>query len=76
MATTIQIDEGTKRQLDAMKESSRQTYEEVIEKMIELTKEDEAELTVHAKQALRKAREDVKRRKVYTTKQLIKELGV
>jgi ATP-dependent protease HslVU (ClpYQ) ATPase subunit len=35
MVTTIQLNENVKMQLDQMKESDRQTYEDVIIKMIQ-----------------------------------------
>jgi phosphoserine phosphatase len=76
MATTIQVEESTKRQLEALKGSPRQTYEEVIEELLELAREDDAGLTPQTKKAIRMAREDIKRGRVYTTRQLIKELGI
>ena len=39
MITTIQLDENVKKDLDRMKETPRETYEQVIVKMIHLIEE-------------------------------------
>lgn len=76
MVTTVQLQGSTKRELEHLKESPRQTYEEVIERLIELAKEETAELSVETKQNLQKARRDIKEGRVISTVQLIRELGV
>lgn len=54
MPTTIQISDNAKRVLDRMKIFERETYNEVIENMIE----DSLELNEKTKQGLRKARKE------------------
>lgn len=37
MVTSIQIHEGVKRELDTLKESNRESYEDIIKRLIEST---------------------------------------
>ncbi len=74
--TTVQVPVLLKRRLDALKETPRQTYGETIEKLVDLAVEDRAELAPETKRALAKAREDVRRGRVYTTRELIRELSI
>ncbi|MEM3086951.1 MAG: hypothetical protein QXT68_07435 [Halobacteria archaeon] len=45
-------------------------------KLVDLAMEDRAELAPETKKALARAREDVKRGRVCTTRELIRELGI
>jgi hypothetical protein len=44
MVTTIQLNESVKKALDEMKQSSRDTYEDVIVKMMKKVSEDKEKL--------------------------------
>jgi hypothetical protein len=74
MVTTIQVTEKTKNTLKRMKLSSKETYEEVILRLIEISREEE-ELSNETIQNIEKALKDVKRGKLYSNDEVKKELG-
>ena len=76
MPTTIQVELDTKERLEELKETERQTYDEIIRKLIEEAEEDRLEFSEKTKSAIAKAREDAKKGRVYTTKELIMELKI
>lgn len=75
MATTIQVTEETKEALERMKLFPRETYEDVICRLIEISKEEE-ELSTETIQNIEKALEDVKKGRLHTTEEVKKELGI
>lgn len=75
MVTTIQVTEKTKDALERMKLFPRETYEEVICRLIEISKEEE-ELSIETIQNIEKALKDVKRDRLYSTEEVKKELGI
>ena len=75
MVTTIQVTEETKDALKKMKLFPRETYEEVICRLMEIDKEEE-ELSTETIQNIEKALEDVKRGRLYSTEEVKKELGI
>lgn len=77
--TTIQVSNRLKKNLDAFKEHSRETYEEVIDRLVEIVKEDEEsdlELSEETLAGIKESTEDLRKGRVYTSKQLRKELGL
>ena len=70
--STIQVREETKKILQSMKLHSRETYEEVIERMIE----DLSELDEKTKAEIEEARKDIESGKFVTHEQLKKDLGL
>ena len=72
MATTIQISDNVKSVLDRMKMMERETYNEVIERMIE----DDLELNEKTKQEIEEARKRVKSGKFITQEEAKKRLGL
>lgn len=58
-----------------MKLFPRETYEEVIQRLIEISKEEE-ELSTETMQNIEKALEDVKKGRTYSTEEVKKELGI
>lgn len=72
MYTTIQVTAELKKMLEAMKLYDRETYNEVIERLVE----DELELTEETKKEIEAARKEIKEGKFVTHKQLKKELGL
>lgn len=76
MATTIQIQDNTKERLDNLKEHARETYDELIGDLIALKEEERMELSAKTKAAIERGRDDINKGRVYTTAQLIKELGI
>ncbi len=78
-STTIQVSTKVKRELDGFKDYKRETYCEVIGKLIELVKEDEEskmQLSEETLKDIKEAEQDIKKGKVYTTAQIKRELGI
>ena len=75
MVTTIQLEEKTKERLERMKLFPRETYNEVIIRLV-LTSREETELSEQTIKNIEKALEDVKKGKLYSTKEVRKELGI
>ncbi len=70
--TTIQITYGLKKILDDMKLFYRETYNDVIEMLIE----DSRELSEETKREIEKARAEIKKGKFKTHEQVKAELGL
>ncbi|MHA1453001.1 MAG: DUF7557 family protein [Promethearchaeota archaeon] len=70
--TTIQIKKKLKKKLDQLKVSKRDTYNQVIEDLVE----DTFELSEQAKNDLQEAVEDVKQGRVISHEDVKKELGI
>ena len=70
--STIQIKEGTKKTLQSMKLHPRETYEEVIERMIE----DLSELNEETRTEIEEARKEIEAGRFVTHEQLKKDLGL
>ncbi len=77
--TTIQIPVSLKKELDSIKEYKRETYADVIMRLVLRVKEDEEanlELSEEVLKGIERSREDVRKGRVYTTEQIEKELGI
>ena len=72
MPTTIQISDNVKSVLDRMKMIERETYNDVIERMIE----DDLELNEKTKVEIEEARKRIKSGKFITQEEAKKRLGV
>jgi predicted transcriptional regulator len=68
--TTIQITSEVKKTLDSMKLYSRETYNELIERLLE----DSKELNKETKKEIKKAEEEIKAGKFKTHEELGAEL--
>ena len=75
MVTTIQLEEKTKEELERMRLFPRETYNEVIIRLI-FTSQEESELSEQTIKNIEKALEDIKKGKLYTTEVVRKELGI
>ena len=58
--TTIQIKEETKGKLDSLKDYPRESYEEVINKLLEIVAEENMELSEETKKEIEEARKEFK----------------
>ena len=76
MVTTIQLTEKTKLKLDKLKHVPRETYDEIVNRLIEVSEEDELEYSKETKEGLKRAYEDIQKGRVYSTKELLKNLGI
>ena len=72
VVSTIQIREETKKTLQSMKLHPRETYEEVIERMIE----DLSELNEQTIAEIEEARKEIEYGKFVTHEQIKKDLGL
>jgi predicted CopG family antitoxin len=75
MVTTIHVTEETKGELERMKLFPGDTYEEVIHRLIEISKEAE-ELRSETIQNIEKALEDVRMGRIYSTEEVKKGQGI
>jgi predicted transcriptional regulator len=74
--TTIQVSNATRKRIARHKAHPRQPYEDVIKRALDLLEEDEMELSEEFKEKVAVGRRDAKAGRVYTTAQLIEELGL
>ncbi len=72
MATTIQISEELKKELEKLKLYPRESYENVIWDLLEAN----MELSEETKKELEKAYKDIEEGRVYTHEEVKKELGL
>lgn len=70
--TTIQINRETKERLDGLRVSNRDTYNDIIENLIE----DSMELSDAAMKDIEDALEDIKQGRVYSLDDVKKSLGI
>jgi len=75
MATTIQLEEKIRSKLEEMKVHPRETYSEVIDRLIKSRMEEE-ELSPQTIKNIELALEDVKKGRTYSTKEIRKKLGI
>ena len=74
MVTTIQLEEETKRKLERAKMFPRETYNQVIERLLE--RGDEEILSPRTIRNIERALSDIKAGRVYSTKEVKKKLGI
>ena len=72
MATTIQVSEELKRELDKLKLYPRESYEDVIWDLLEAN----MELSEEMKKELEKAYKDIEEGRVHTHEEVKRELGL
>lgn len=75
MVTTIQLEERIKKKLEEMKMHPREPYSKVIERLIQFSEEEE-ELSGETIRNIEKALEDVKKGRVYSTREVKKKMGI
>ena len=75
MNTTIQIDKKIKERLEELKIHPRESYNQVIERLIEI-RTDDGILSNQTLKNIESALEDVRKNRVYSTTQAKKKLGL
>jgi len=75
MPTTIQLQPATKARLEDLKTHPRESYDEVVNRLIECAIDDEP-LSEETIAALEEAVADIKAGRVYSHEQVKKELGL
>lgn len=73
MKTTIQVDRKVKDRLESMKAHPKESYNEIIKRLISISY-DEQELSEQTVRNIEEALEDIKRGRMYTTKQVKERL--
>ena len=77
MPTSIQIEKEIKKRLDEFKNHPRETYNEVLARMIHiLSQQNKKELSPQTIKNIRKSLDDIEKGKVYSLEQVEKELGL
>lgn len=77
MKTTIQVKKEIKEHLDKFKNHPRETYNEVIARMIHvMSQQSKEELSQQTIKNLKKSLNDIEKGKVYSLEQIEKELGL
>lgn len=74
--TTVQIPYELKNTLDDLKDYSRETYAEIIKKLVDLVAEDRLELSERTKKEIEEARKRIKEGHFYTEAQVRAKLGL
>jgi hypothetical protein len=76
--TTVLVHKETKERLEKMKEYSKESYDEVINKLITLVSlmKDEGKLSEKTLQDIKESREQAKKGKTMSTKELMAKLGI
>lgn len=72
--TTIQIGSTTLQRLKNLKLSERQSYDEVVNKLIDTVKQES--LSDEELEEIQKGLEDVRRGRVYSIESVARELGI
>ncbi len=73
--TTIQIHGSVKDRLDALKDFERETYEDVIVKMLDVVAEENMELSAQTKREIEEARKRFRKGEFVTEAEMKKRLG-
>ena len=75
MATAIQISEETKNKLDYLKDYPKESYEKVIEKLVNIVAEDDLELSEETKMEIEQARKEFRAGKSVSFEEVKKKIG-
>lgn len=75
MDTTIQVEKGVKNKLDSLKIHPKESYNKVIERLIEIGT-DEGELSDETIRGIEKSLEDIKAGRILTMKQVKERAGI
>ncbi|MDO8625586.1 MAG: hypothetical protein Q7R47_05875 [Candidatus Diapherotrites archaeon] len=77
-SSTIVVSKVLKKELDGFKDFDRETYADVIQKLVHRARQDDEsklELSSAALKAIAAAKKDIKAGRVFSSKQLAQELG-
>lgn len=76
MVTTIQLEKKTKAKLEKMKNYPRESYDDVVNRLLNIAKEDGKSLSDDTIKNIEKGLSDIKAGRVYTSAQVKKKLGL
>jgi flagellar motor component MotA len=74
--TSIQIEKNTKDRILQFKEYSRETYDEILNKLMKIVEmvKKEGVLTEEINESIERGKKDIKQGKTYSTKEVLKIL--
>ncbi len=75
MVTTIQVEEKVRHRLEEMKTHRRETYNEVIKRLMASSRQEEI-LSEQSLKNIESALEDIKKGRVYSTNDVRKKFGL
>ncbi len=76
MATTIQLEKKTKSKLNKMKIFPKESYDDVVNRLIYVAEDDEGVLSTSTIKDLEEALDDVKKGRLLSHSQVKKKLGL
>lgn len=76
MVTSIQLENKTKTRLDKMKAFPKESYNDVVNRLINVIEDDEGILSKQAIKDIEEGLADIKAGRVYTSDQVKKKLGL
>lgn len=74
--TTIQIPSELRSKLEGLKDYSRETYADVIEKLVDIVAEEQMELSEETKRDIAEANKRIKAGKFVTESEMKRRLGL
>ena len=76
MVTSIQLEKRTKTKLEKLKIFPRESYDDVVNRLLNMIEEDEGILSEKTIRDLEEGVADIKAGRVYTSEQVKKKLGL
>lgn len=76
MVTSIQLDNKTKARLEKMKSFPKESYDDVVNRLLNVAEDDEGVLSKQTIKNIERGIADIKAGRVYTSEQVKKRLGL
>jgi predicted transcriptional regulator len=76
MVTSIQLDNKTKARLEKMKSFPKESYDDVVNRLLNVANDDEGVLSKQTIKNIEQGIADIKAGRVYTSEQVKKRLGL
>lgn len=76
MVTSIQLDNKTKARLEKMKSFPKESYDDVVNRLLNVAKDDEGILSKHTIKNIEKSLAEIKAGKVISHKDVKQKLGL
>lgn len=76
MVTSIQLDNKTKARLEKMKSFPKESYDDVVNRLLNVAEDDEGVLSKQTIKNIEQGIADIKAGRVYTSEQVKKRLGL
>lgn len=76
MVTSIQLDNKTKARLEKMKSFPKESYDDVVNRLLNVANDDEGILSKHTIKNIEKSLAEIKAGKVVSHEQVKKRLGM